>query len=168
MTHANAQAPVARAPGLIRFPDPIVNRLLAMGLPLGPNVLVTIRGRNTGMPHTQPLAVVPGENGRRWLIGTFGDTNWCRNLRANPGLELRHGRHVERLRARELSRAESEAFFGDELPRVIAHFPLPLRLFGRSFIRLVARDLLSDPRGAAQVHPVFELVTDPSATDRTA
>ena len=61
---------------------------------MGPNVLVTIRGRVSGEPRTQPLAVF-SDQGHRWLIGTFGDTNWCRNLRANPDVEIRHGRHRE-------------------------------------------------------------------------
>lgn len=169
MAHVNVQAPPARAPGLIRMPGPLVNKLLQLGVPLGPNVLVTIRGRVSGEPRTQPLAVFASE-GRRWLIGTFGDVNWCRNLRANPQLEVRHGRRTEQLNARELPTAEAEQFFGDVLPNGIAHMPLFLKLFGRVFVRVTAPVMFSDPIGAARSHPVFELSPGcrSSATGRTA
>ena len=123
MIHTNLQATPSRAPGLIRMPGPLVNKLLAWGVPMGPNVLVTIRGRVSGEPRTQPLAIFSDE-GRRWLIGTFGDTNWCRNLRANPDVEIHHGRHHELLHARELPRAEAERFFSRDLPVGISHLPL--------------------------------------------
>ncbi len=167
MTHANTHLPVARAPGLITAPTRLVNKLLELGMPMGPNVLVTIRGRISGEPRTQPLAIVALDE-QRWLIGTFGDTNWCRNLRANPELQIRHGRHTEQLHARELTIVETETFFSETLPREIAQMSLPARVFGRSFLRVVARDIVADPHGAAATHPVFELIAGPSATDRTA
>ena len=36
--------------------NPIVKFLLAAGVPLGPNGLITIRGRKSGLPRTTPLA----------------------------------------------------------------------------------------------------------------
>jgi deazaflavin-dependent oxidoreductase (nitroreductase family) len=144
--------------------DPIFRRLLALGVPMGPNVLITIRGRVTGTPRTQPLAIVEAD-GRRWVMGTFGDVNWCRNLRANPDVEVCHGRRRESLRAVELQPDEARLFFTQTLPRSIAQMPLPVRVFGALFIRATAPDMKSDPEGAADRHPVFELVADaaPSA-----
>jgi len=139
------------------MPGPLVNKLLQLGFPMGPNVLVTIRGRVTGEPRTQPLAVFSDEE-RRWLIGTFGDTNWCRNLRANPDVEIRHGRRREHLLARELPRAEAERFFSHDLPVGITHLPVYLRLFSRLFLRATAPEMKTDPIAAAQSHPVFELL----------
>jgi len=139
------------------MPGPLVNKLLAWGFPMGPNVLVTIRGRVSGEARTQPLAIF-SDGDRRWLIGTFGDTNWCRNLRANPDLEIRHGRRHEQLTARELSRPEAEQFFGHDLPEGITHLPLYLRLFSRVFLRAAAPVMKTDPIAAARTHPVFELV----------
>jgi len=140
------------------MPGPLVIKLLEWGVPLGPNVLVTIRGRVSGEPRTQPLAIFSDE-GRRWLIGTFGDTNWCRNLRANADVEIRHGRRRELARARELSTAEAEHFFASDLPLGMSHMPLYLKLFGRVFIRATAPVMTKDPAAAAQTHPVFELVS---------
>ncbi len=159
--HTNVQAPPSRAPGLIRMPGPMVNKLLEWGVPMGPNVLVTVRGRVSGEPRTQPLAIFASD-GRRWLIGTFGDTNWCRNLRATPDMEIRHGRRRETVHARELSLDERERFFSHDLPVGITHLPLYLRVFSRFFVRAAAPEMVSDPISAAQSHPVFELVGDPA------
>jgi deazaflavin-dependent oxidoreductase (nitroreductase family) len=162
MNPANIQAAPSRAPGLIRMPGPVVNKLLEWGFPMGPNVLVTIRGRVSGEPRTQPLAVFTDES-HRWLIGTFGDTNWCRNMRANPDIEIRHGRRHEHVRARELPLDEAERFFSHDLPVGISHLPLYLRLFSRVFLRTTAPIMKTDPIAAARTHPVFELVLDPAA-----
>lgn len=167
MAHANVHAAPARAPSLIRMPGRLVNKLLEWGVPLGPNVLVTMRGRISGEPRTQPLAIF-SDNGRRWLIGTFGDTNWCRNLRANPDVEIRRGRRHEQLRARELPRAEAERFFSTDLPVGITHLPLYLRLFSRVFLRATAPLMKTDPVAAAASHPVFELLSPDQSSGRTA
>jgi deazaflavin-dependent oxidoreductase (nitroreductase family) len=151
------------------MPGPLVNKLLELGVPMGPNVLVTIRGRVSGQPRMQPLAIF-SDGDRRWLIGTFGDTNWCRNLRANPDIQIRHGRHHEQLHARELSRSEAERFFSHDFPAGISHLPLYLRLFSQVFLRAAAPIMKTDPIAAAHSHPVFQL-TSPgpaSASGQTA
>ena len=40
--------------------------LLAAGVPLGANGLITIRGRKSGLPRTTPVAVI-AVSGRRWV-----------------------------------------------------------------------------------------------------
>jgi deazaflavin-dependent oxidoreductase (nitroreductase family) len=73
---------------------------------MGPDTLVTIRGRRSGKPRTVGLAVVE-LRGRRFVIGTYGDVHWVRNLRAAAGAgELRIGRKVEPFRAEELADAD--------------------------------------------------------------
>ncbi|HEY6410705.1 MAG TPA: nitroreductase family deazaflavin-dependent oxidoreductase, partial [Ktedonobacteraceae bacterium] len=71
----------ARVPWFVPLFNPIARRLLAAGLPMGPNVLVTIRGRKSGLPRTTPLTLVEF-SGKRWLMAPFGDVNWVHNLRA--------------------------------------------------------------------------------------
>src|SRR5256886_13048823 len=61
--------------------NPIARRMLRGGLPLGPNALLTVRGRSSGVDRTTPVAVV-AIGGRRWVIATFGDGNLARDLRA--------------------------------------------------------------------------------------
>jgi len=67
MAH-DTHRPLSHAPGLTRVIDPIFRRLLVLGVPMGTNVLVTIRGRVSGTPREQPLAIVAAD-GRRWVMG---------------------------------------------------------------------------------------------------
>ena len=77
-----------------------------------------------------------------------------RNLRAAGEGTLTIGRRREQLRAVELDRAEAESFFTDVLGPYIRRTPLGRWIIGSV---LNARDILDDPRGAAERHPVFEL-----------
>ena len=156
MAHVNAQRPLAHVPGYIRLPGPIIRRLLRLGLPIGPNMLLTVRGRVSGKSYSYPLAVMELD-GRRWVIGTFGDTNWCRNMRANPEVELRHRGRVENVRARELTPSEATDFFVNTLPIAVARMPLSGRLASRAFIGFAAPEIKTDPTLAGLQRPVFEL-----------
>lgn len=162
MAEASLQRPPTRVPVFIRWSGPLVRLLLGSGLPLGPNVVLTIRGRKSGEARPQPLAVI-GTGDQRYVVGAFGDVNWCRNLRANPNAEIRRGRTVESVRARELTRAEATEFFRDGLPSIEARMPLFSRVLARIFIRAAAPEIRTDPASAAATRPVFQLL---SAQDR--
>ena len=145
-----------RAPWLVRAPNGLVGRLMRIGLPMGPNVPMTVRGRTSGLPRTVPVAVSEID-GRRYVIGAYGDVNWVRNLREAGEATIRiHGRDVH-VNATELDPAAARAFFAATVPGYIARFPW----FGRGFLRLlfrfVAGDMLNDPDQAAATRPVFEL-----------
>jgi len=93
--------------------------------------------------------------GRRWIIGTFGETNWVRNLRAASEGSIAVGDRREKVRAHELSRAEAAEFFGNTLKPYVAGIPLG---FGRVLLGMLgAGDIVKDPAGAAAHRPVFEL-----------
>ncbi len=94
--------PKARVPRFIGLGNLLIGTALRLGIPVGPNRLVTIRGRTTGRPHTMPLAIVE-HDGERYLQSPFGNTQWARNLRAAGEAVLRRGRHVERIRTEELA-----------------------------------------------------------------
>ncbi len=70
----------SQAPSFVKVFNPIARRILNRGPLLGPNALITVRGRKSGLPRTTPIALVEID-GRRWVIGTFGEVNWVRNLR---------------------------------------------------------------------------------------
>ena len=70
-----------RIPRWIPYFNAITKFLLAAGVPLGPNGLVTIRGRKSGLPRTTPVAIIE-VSGRRWVWAPWGDVQWVRNLRA--------------------------------------------------------------------------------------
>jgi len=64
-----------------RFYNPIVSFLLRLGMPLGPQALLTVRGRNSGLPRTTPVAL--NEHGTGWLlVSVYGRVDWVKNLRA--------------------------------------------------------------------------------------
>jgi deazaflavin-dependent oxidoreductase (nitroreductase family) len=79
---------------LFRLIGPLVRRVIRRGLPAGPNVLLTVRGRSSGRPRTTPVAVL--ELGDvRYVQASFGITNWVRNLRAAAEASLSRGRWSE-------------------------------------------------------------------------
>ena len=142
-----------RVPSFVPIFNPIARRLMRLGVPLGPNALLSVRGRKSGVLRTTPVARVKVD-GRTWIIGTFGDVNWVRNLRASGEGVLTVGRRRESMRATELSRAESKAFFAEVLGPYVRRLPLGRWLLGSI---LQARDILEDPDAAAERCPVFEL-----------
>jgi deazaflavin-dependent oxidoreductase (nitroreductase family) len=141
-----------RIPGFVGFFDPLARRLLHAGVPLGPNALLTVPGRKSGQPRTTPVALIE-VGGRRWLCGTFGETNWVRNLRAAGRATLTVGGRQEAVTATELSQAEAATFFADVLGPYVRSLRVGRFLLGS----LGARDILDDPQGAAARRPVFEL-----------
>lgn len=142
----------AKIPRLVGLFDPLARRLLAIGLPLGPNALVTVRGRKSGLDRTTPVALI-AVGGRRWLIGTFGETQWVRNLRAAGRATLTVRRKTEPVSACELTSQQAAAFFRDDLGPYVRRL-----LIGRWLLsRLGAADILAEPAAAAGRHPVFEV-----------
>ena len=134
---------------------PLFNRiavpLLAVGVPMGPDVLITIRGRRSGRPRTTPITLC--ENEGRWgLISPFGEVNWVRNLRAAGSATLTVRRRRIEVTAVELGQADAAAFIRD----VVA--PHARRSwFGSWFVRNVDKIDIDDPVAAARGRPVFEL-----------
>jgi deazaflavin-dependent oxidoreductase (nitroreductase family) len=145
-----------RAPWFVRAPNGLVRWLMRVGMPMGPNVPLTVRGRTSGLSRTAPVAVSEID-GRRYVIGAYGDVHWVRNLRAAGEATLRiHGSDVH-VTATELEPSAARAFFAETIPGYVARFPWLGRTFLRGLFRLVAPDLLSDPDRAAATRPVFEL-----------
>jgi deazaflavin-dependent oxidoreductase (nitroreductase family) len=141
----------AGAPGWVTRWGPIAKFLLARGIPLGPNALVTIRGRKSGLPRTTPLAIIK-VSGRRWIWAPWGDVQWVRNLRAAGRATITVRGRQEEVTATELDAKERVAFFRDTLGSLARSIP-----FGVWFIRTVDQVDLNDPVKAAEGRRVFEL-----------
>jgi len=142
---------MARAPRFVSIFNPIGRRLAAAGL-MGPNALLTVRGRKSGVLRRTPVAFVDVD-GRRWIIATFGDVNWARNLRASGEATITVKRRPQSVHAVELSPEEGARFFREVLAPFVKRLPV-----GRLILGLLgASDILSDPEGAARRRPVFEL-----------
>ena len=143
---------MSQAPALVRLMDPLVRRLLRIGFPMGPNTLITVRGRKSGEPRSAGVALMEVGD-RRWVISAFGETHWVRNLRAaGEGEILIRGRQ-EPVRAVELTPDEAVAFFRD----VVEPYRRGLPWLLRPVAWLFTRDMSTDPAGTAARRPVFEL-----------
>jgi deazaflavin-dependent oxidoreductase (nitroreductase family) len=91
----------ARAPTLIRLFNPVMRRLLVTRLPAGPNVLLKVRGRKSGLPRSFPVAFLDlGERG--YLQAASGDVDWVRNLRAAGEAVIVSGGRAATFEASEL------------------------------------------------------------------
>ena len=142
----------SRAPAFVRLFNPIARRILQVGPLMGPNALITIRGRKSGLPRTTPVALVEID-GRRWVIAPFGDVNWVRNLRAAGRATLSVGDRRDEVTATEVTGEAAAAFFRD----VLGPYVRRLRVGPALLAVLGARDILKDPAAAAAKRPVFEL-----------
>jgi deazaflavin-dependent oxidoreductase (nitroreductase family) len=141
----------AGPPQWVRLFTPVARFLLGVGIPLGFNGLITIRGRTSGQPRTNPVAVIE-VGGRRWIWGPWGEVHWVRNLRAAGRATITMRRREEEISATELDPTERVGFFRDVLGPLARSIP-----FGVSFIRVVDGVDLNDPMEAAEGRPVFEL-----------
>ena len=142
------------APWWVTIFNPLARFLLRAGIPLGPNGLITIRGRTSGEPRTTPIAIVEF-SGLRWVWAPWGEVHWVRNLRAAGHATITKRGRTEEVRAVELDAEERVRFFRDELGGLARSIPL-----GRWFIRTVDGVDLDKPEAAAIGRPVFELHAD--------
>lgn len=146
-----SSAAVARAPWYVPLFSPVAELLLKLGVPLGLNGLITIRGRKSGQPRTTPVAIIDVD-GRRWIWAPWGEVNWVRNLRAAGRATITVRRRDEEVRATELDQEGRLAFFRDVMRPLAKGVP-----GGHTFIRLVDGVDLDDPVEASHGRPVFEL-----------
>ena len=141
-----------RVPRVMPFFNPIAKVLLAAGMPMGFNGLLTVPGRKTGLPRTTPLAIIE-VSGRRWVWAPWGEVQWVRNLRAAGRATITVRRRKEEVRATELDPTQRIGFFCDVLGPLARRIPL-----GVWFIRIADGVDLDHPVEAAEGRCVFELL----------
>lgn len=144
----------SRAPSFISFLNPLIRRLLGVGLPFGPNVVLTVRGRSSGVARTFPVAILEHE-GRRYVQSPFGEVNWVRNLRAAREAVVSKGRVHEEVEAIEMTPDQAGTILAATLSpymrtRVGAAF------VGR-FFHLRSDSTTAQFIAEAREHPMFEL-----------
>ena len=128
-----------------------VKNLLRIGVPVGPTTLLTVRGRKTGIQRTTPVEFLE-HDGRYYVLGWFGDSNWCRNLRAVPEALVGRGRKRRKVIAEEVRDMEMWA-------RVLKEILAPF--LGSSILKmgfeLTKDSSMEDYAREAIRHPGFEL-----------
>jgi deazaflavin-dependent oxidoreductase (nitroreductase family) len=152
-----------RTPWLIRMLNPLVCWLLVTGLPMGPNALLTVRGRGTGRPRSSPVAFLDfGEKG--FLQAASNKVNWVRNVRASGEAVIRRGRTSKTFEVTELPPETA----GRVLHDLLAPFPRSRLIAAEAgedrppvavlhYFRLRVDDALEDYIRVARRQPVFEL-----------
>lgn len=75
-----------RAPWLVRVLNPVFSRVLGAGLPGGPNALIGVRGRKSGVIRSFPASVMELGD-RRYLQAAFGDVRHVRTSLCSPGAQ---------------------------------------------------------------------------------
>jgi deazaflavin-dependent oxidoreductase (nitroreductase family) len=131
--------------GSDRIGDAIFRVLARTGV--GPAHLLTIRGRKSGRPRTNPVVLVK-QNNQQWLVAPYGAVSWVLNARSAGEITLRRGRHSQSYTVRELPPAEA----GPVLQRYVGIAPATRPYFQASKDSPVAEFIAEADR-----HPVFEL-----------
>ena len=135
-----------------------IKLLLRLGVRLtifGPMLLLTVRGRKTGKPRTQPVDLHEHE-GRRFLIATHGVGSWVHNLRAAGGGVLSLGWSRQAFTAVELTPEAGGPVIKEVLGPLLASQGMR-GAFLRQNLGVTADASLNDYINAARRHPVFEL-----------
>ena len=135
----------------------VVKGLLRAGVPMGPMVLLTVRGRKSGKPRTTPVDLFEG-SGRSFLVSTHRQesSNWVRNLRAAREGMLQRGRDRRPIAVVELTAQAAGVVLKEVLAPRLAQ---PLRGFVLRRTFSVPPDApLAAFVAAASSHPVFEIV----------
>ncbi len=149
---------------IFRLIGPVVRRVIVAGLPAGPNVLVTVRGRTTGRPRSTPVAMLELD-GRRYLQASVGDVHWVRNLRAAGEAVVTRGSESHAYRAVEVEPEVAGRLLRDALApfhrsRLVRALVGPtVRPPAAILLRYRFRvdDALDDYVAEVRRHPLFEL-----------
>jgi deazaflavin-dependent oxidoreductase (nitroreductase family) len=150
-------------PGIaMSFATWVVHRMLSLGIPvsiLGPMMLLTVRGRQSGKARTIPVDV-HDVAGRRYLIATHGVGAWVLNLRAAGEGTLGLGRTRTTFTSRELVPEEAGPVMHAALGPLVASDGW--RGAGvRNNLRVNRGSGDTDYVAAARDHPVFEVQPTP-------
>src|SRR2546428_8892753 len=110
-----------QAPLFVRVGNVLTTTLLRAGVKLvGPGnypmYLLTVRGRTSGQPHTNPIVILE-QNGKRYLASPYGIVNWVRNLRPPGEAILTRGRRAATVTPRELPKGEAALVLRADIKR---------------------------------------------------
>ncbi|MXM68574.1 nitroreductase family deazaflavin-dependent oxidoreductase [Streptomyces sp. HUCO-GS316] len=122
-----------------------------LGLPFGPLHLLTVPGRRSGLPRTNPVAPVVVD-GTTYILQAYPRSDWVRNARAAGHGVLTRGRRARRVGLVELPE--------EERGRILREFPGQVPRGVDAFVRngLVESGSPEHFEAAAAHCPVFRVV----------
>ena len=132
-----------------RWINRIFGVLVGWGIGFSHNYLLEVQGRKTGRIYSTPVNVLD-RNGKRFLVGTRGETQWARNARATGQIWLRKGRRREAFRLRPLDDREK--------PEILSEYLNKHKSTVQRFFPIRAGSPLESFSAIASNYPVFELL----------
>jgi deazaflavin-dependent oxidoreductase (nitroreductase family) len=132
----------------VRVSNAMTSFFLRLGVNMGNMALLTVRGRKSGKPITNPIVIVV-QDGKRYLFSPFGIVNWVRNLRAAGGeIAITRGRRTE-IHAIELAPEVAAPIYQG----AVRSFPS----YVRGYLNVTANSSLEEFEREVPTHPVFLL-----------
>jgi hypothetical protein len=145
-----------RPPKWLKYANRLNVAMLRRGIGPGPQWVLSIPGRASGVARSTPVAILQ-TSGHRYLVAGYETSDWVKNARAAMAASIQRGKRIERVRLTELP--------VDESPPILREFSKHVR-GGRSFMPVAPNGSDAEFSKAALHHPVFRL--DPIATPLTA
>ncbi len=105
-----------KLPGWLPLMNRVVRVAYKLGLRMGPVVVLTVRGRKSGVPRSTPVTPFTVD-GRRYVIAGVKDGDWARNVRAAGRGTLASGRRTSDTTLTEVTDP-------DRRRRVVSQFPV--------------------------------------------
>ena len=162
-----------RVTASVRINNAMISSLLRLGIKIWSFSLLTVRGRKSGKPIVNPIAIFVQE-GKRYLIASYGVVNWVRNLRAAGGeATLIRGRHSEKIRAIELSPEAAALVFRDALRSGPPGVPAAIFRVYRArqvlpYLDVTENSSLEEFEREVLTHPVFLVQSASEQADQQA
>jgi deazaflavin-dependent oxidoreductase (nitroreductase family) len=146
---------------LITKANRLVDRLLRWGIPMGsrrtPMALLTVPGRNTGLPRSVPIALAPVRDGWR-LISVYGVSDWSKNLDAAGKATITIRGSTTEVTVERLN----PSFAGPILRDAITNAPWIVRKLTAKYYEAGPDSPLPDWEEEARTHPVYSLTPIPT------
>jgi deazaflavin-dependent oxidoreductase (nitroreductase family) len=147
-------------PGLVaRTANRFYGWLTALGLGPSYSYLLITTGRKTGRSYSTPVNVLNFE-GKLYLVGTRGHTQWSRNAVVSGTVTLKRARRSMEFRLRDVP--------DDEKPKILKAYLSRFNWMVSRFFPLAADSPVSSFGAIATRYPVFELLPSARTSDTAA
>jgi hypothetical protein len=126
---ANPTPEASRLPFWLPLVNRVVMALQRLGFVVGTMHVLTIPGRQSGIPRSTPVSLL-AVDGQRYIVAGLDDADWVLNARAMRRGILHRGRTEEHVALSELPVTERAPILR-QFPRLIPHgVPFFTRLYG--------------------------------------